>query len=66
VAALQMLQRRGVNSVVVLIDANTFGSQRTYDRVQAELLASGIPLYCIRRDDDLSTVLSAPLHQETR
>lgn len=66
VAALQMLQRRGVNSVVVLIDATTFGSQRSYDRVQAELLASGIPLYRIRCDDNLSTVLSAPLHQETR
>ena len=66
VAALQMLQRRGVHSVVILLDATTFGSQRTYDRVQAELLASGIPLYRIRRDDDLGSALSAPLQLETR
>ncbi|MFZ1770148.1 MAG: hypothetical protein WAU00_13175, partial [Caldilinea sp.] len=62
VAALQMLQRRGVNSVAILIDATTFGSQRNYDRVQGELLASGISLYRIRRDDDLGAALAAPLH----
>ncbi|MFO7635312.1 MAG: hypothetical protein R6W76_22390, partial [Caldilinea sp.] len=66
VAALQMLQRRGVNSVAVLIDATTFGSQRTYDPVQGELMASGVPLYRIRRDDDLGAALSTPLHAETR
>ena len=64
VAALQMLQRRGVNSVAILLDATTFGSQRSYDRVQAELLASGIPLYRVRRDDDLAAALAAPLHVE--
>jgi uncharacterized protein (DUF58 family) len=63
--ALQMLQRRGVNSMALLLDATTFGSQRNYDRVQAELLASGIPLYRIRRDDDLSAALAAPLYVES-
>jgi uncharacterized protein (DUF58 family) len=65
VAALQMLQRRGVNSVAILLDATTFGSQRSYDRVQGELLASGISLYRIRREDDLSTALAAPLQVES-
>lgn len=66
VAALQMLQRRGVNSVAVLLDANSFGSQRTYDAVQSQLLASGIPLYRIRRDDDIASALATPLHIEVR
>ena len=64
VAALQMLQRRGVNSVAILVDANTFGSVRTYDRVQSELLASGISLYRVRRDDDLGAALAAPVRHE--
>jgi uncharacterized protein (DUF58 family) len=66
VAALQMLQRRGVNSVAVLLDANSSPPQRTYDSVQAELLASGIPLYRIRRDDDIASALATPLHVEAR
>lgn len=58
-AALQMLQRRGVNSIAILIDATTFASRRDYDRVQSELMASGIPTYRIRQNDPLDKVLSA-------
>jgi uncharacterized protein (DUF58 family) len=65
VAALQMLQRRGVNSVAILLDATTFGSQRNYDRVQGELMASGISLYRICRGDDLGAALAAPLHVDS-
>ena len=58
-AALQMLQRRGVNSIALIIDATTFGSRRDYSRVQSELMASGIPTYRIRQNDPLDKVLSA-------
>jgi len=58
-AALQMLQRRGVNSIAILIDATTFGSRREYNRVLSELMASGIPTYHIRQHDALDQVLSA-------
>ena len=58
-AALQMLQRRGVNSIALIIDATTFGSRRDYGRVQSELMASGIPTYRIRQNDPLDKVLSA-------
>ncbi len=58
-AALQMLQRRGVNSIAILIDATTFGSRRDYSRVLSELMASGIPTYRIRQNDLLDKVLSA-------
>ncbi|GIV70949.1 DUF58 domain-containing protein [Caldilinea sp.] len=60
VRALQMLQRRGVNSVAILIDANTFGAQRNYSEVESELLAAGIPFYRVRCNDDLGKALSAP------
>jgi hypothetical protein len=33
--------------------------------VQAGLLASGIPLYRIRRNDDLATALATPLQVES-
>lgn len=65
VAALQMLQRRGVNSVAILLDATSFGAQRNYDRVQAGLLASGIPLHRIRCNDDLAAALATPLQVES-
>lgn len=59
-AALQMLQRRGVNSIAVVLDGATFGAARDYDPLLSELSATGIPTYRIRRDDPLDQVLSAP------
>jgi uncharacterized protein (DUF58 family) len=59
-AALQMLQRRGVNSVAVVLDGATFGAPRDYDPLLSELTATGIPSYRIRRDDPLDRILSAP------
>lgn len=59
-AALQMLQRRGVNSIAVVLDGTTFGAPRDYDPLLSELSATGIPTYRIRRDDPLDQVLSAP------
>jgi hypothetical protein len=59
-AALQMLQRRGVNSIAVVLDGATFGAPRDYDPLLSELAATGIPAYRIRRDDPLDRVLSEP------
>jgi uncharacterized protein (DUF58 family) len=58
---LTMLRARGVDLVVVLLLAHTFGdsgspSAETYDRLLAPLLASGITVYPIRRGDDLTSV----------
>jgi uncharacterized protein (DUF58 family) len=58
---LTMLRARGVEVVVVLLLAHTFGdsgspSAETYDRLLAPLLASGITVYPIRRGDDLTSV----------
>ena len=59
-AALQMLQRRGVNSIAVVLDGTTFGALRDYDPLLSELTATGIASYRIRRDDPLDRVLSEP------
>ena len=60
--ALQMLQRRGVNSIAVVIDGASFGAPRDYGPLLSELSAAGIPTYRIRRNDPIDKVLSqAPM-----
>lgn len=59
--ALQQLQRRGVNSIAVLIDGSTFGSERDYDPLLAEFEATGIPVYRVRRGDAMEMALGTPL-----
>lgn len=56
--ALQHLQRRGVNSIAVVIDGTTFGSAGNYTSLLAELDAGGIPAYRVQRGDDLAAALS--------
>ncbi|MBK8048400.1 MAG: DUF58 domain-containing protein [Anaerolineales bacterium] len=57
-AALQMLQRRGVNSIAIVVDGSTFGSPRDYAPLLAELSGAGIATYRVRRNDALDRVLS--------
>lgn len=56
--ALQHIQRRGVNSIAVVVDGSTFGRANGYHALLGELEAAGIPAYRVARDDDLSLVLS--------
>ena len=64
---LQMLQRRGVNSIAVVIDGASFGAPRDYAPLLGELSAAGIPAYRIRRNDPIDKVLSqAPAYQGRR
>ena len=61
-SALQQMQRRGVNSIAVLVDGSTFGSPAKYEGVQAEFEATGIPTYILRRRaDPLEAALRTPL-----
>ena len=60
-SALQQMQRRGVNSIAVLVDGSTFGSPAKYEGVQAEFEATGIPTYILRRGDPLEAALRTPL-----
>ncbi|MEZ4493704.1 MAG: DUF58 domain-containing protein [Dehalococcoidia bacterium] len=58
VTGLQSLVQRGVRVAVVLIDASSFGDSRSPIMVFSELAASNIPTYVVRKDDDLTAVLS--------
>lgn len=59
-AALQLLQRRGVNSIAVVIDASGFGKPVTYDALLAEFESTGIPSYILRRGEPLDLALRTP------
>jgi uncharacterized protein (DUF58 family) len=60
--ALQQIQRRGVNSVAVVIDGATFGRSIDYGDLLVELEAAYIPTYRIRRNEPLDQALAHPLH----
>jgi len=58
VASLRDLRRRGVQGVAVLLAADSFGAAESWKATQAELIASGLPTYLVRRDDALAAALS--------
>ncbi|MCB0087238.1 MAG: DUF58 domain-containing protein [Caldilineaceae bacterium] len=56
--ALQDSQRRGVNSIAIVVDGNTFGGHADYNELYAKFEASGIPYYKVSCDVPLETSLS--------
>jgi len=56
--ALQALTHRGVRAAAVLLDASTFGAERSPLLMYGELMASDIQTYVVRNGDDLSLALS--------
>ena len=58
VAALREIRRRGVSVTVVQIAASTFGPVASYRPILAELWASQIPVYLLRRGVSISAALS--------
>ncbi|MCX6044660.1 MAG: DUF58 domain-containing protein [Chloroflexi bacterium] len=58
---LQQLQRRGVHSIAVIIDATTFARPQNYEGVLIELEASSIPAYIVRRGDSIDQALREPM-----
>ncbi|MCC7352550.1 MAG: DUF58 domain-containing protein [Anaerolineae bacterium] len=58
VRSLRELGRRGLRSVAIVVAADTFGRTKPPDAVLAELIASGIPPYLVRRGDTLEAALS--------
>jgi uncharacterized protein (DUF58 family) len=59
--ALHHLQRRGVNSIAVVIDGSTFGREDDYVPLLGQLEAGGIPTYRVARGDDIVAALGQPL-----
>ena len=62
VAALRSLRARGVNGVAVFLAGRTFGPAPEWESVHADLQASGLTTYLIRREDDLSDALGQTPH----
>jgi uncharacterized protein (DUF58 family) len=60
--ALQHIQRRGVNSIAVVVDGGTFGRRESYAPLFAELEMAGVPTYRIARGDHLDQVLKNGSH----
>jgi uncharacterized protein (DUF58 family) len=60
--ALQQIQRRGVNSVAVIIDGSTFGRPAVAEPLLVELEAAGISTYRVQRNDAIDQALAQPLH----
>ena len=59
--ALHHIQRRGVNSIAVVIDGSTFGRKDDYIPVYGQLEAAGIPTYRVGRGDDIAVALGVPM-----
>lgn len=59
ISAANELQRRGVHPIVVLIDPQAFGGPPGADALEKKLLARGLPVCCVRYNDDLTHTLSA-------
>lgn len=64
--ALQQLQRRGVNSVAIVIDGSTFGRPADYQPLYVELESTGIPTYIVGRSDSIDQALAHPIHATRR
>ena len=58
--ALQHIQRRGVNSMAIVIDGSTFGRPANYHGLLAELESAAIPTYLVRRGEPIAAALSQP------
>ncbi|NJN82231.1 MAG: hypothetical protein HC802_08095, partial [Caldilineaceae bacterium] len=59
--ALQQIQRRGVNSIAVVVDGSSFGAAHRYDQLLGGLEASGIATYKVTRDTPLEQALGQPV-----
>ncbi len=56
------LSRRGVRLVAILLDPVSFGGVVDTSATQARLATFHVPTYVVRAGDDLTAVLSQPLH----
>lgn len=61
VGMMRDMARRSLQPVAVLLDAQSFGSPVSSDKVKAALITSNVPIYTVRKDDDLAVALSQRL-----
>lgn len=60
VAGLMTTIFRGVRAVAVIVDAESFGGPRSQNRVITSLVAANVPVYTVRRGEDIGRALSKP------
>ena len=61
VAGLLPLVYRGVKAVAVIVDAESFGAPRSTYRVVTSLTAANVPVYMVRRGEEIGRALSHPI-----
>ncbi|MCH8799953.1 MAG: DUF58 domain-containing protein [Chloroflexi bacterium] len=66
VASLNDLRRQGVEVSVVLVDRSSFGSPTNMNAPLEALSANLIPVYMVRRGDNLNDALQAPVREIPR
>lgn len=66
VTALRSLRARGVQGIGVFLAASTFGPAPDWTGTVADLQASGLPAYLVKRGDDLQVALSHSISGATR
>ncbi|MCH7738360.1 MAG: hypothetical protein IH872_13295 [Chloroflexi bacterium] len=66
VASLTDLRRQGVEVSVVLVDRSSFGSPTNMSAPLESLSANLIPVYMVRRGDNLNDALLAPVREIPR
>ncbi|MCB0046793.1 MAG: DUF58 domain-containing protein [Caldilineaceae bacterium] len=62
--ALQDLQRRGVNSIAVIVDGRSFGRAVSYTPLLTALETANIATYILHRDEPISDALSDPYSEQ--
>ena len=63
ILSVELLTRRGMRPIVVLINAESFGGHSGTMRVVRQLELLGVPFTQVKKDDDLTNALSARIVQ---
>jgi hypothetical protein len=58
VVTVELLERRGMRPVVVLLDATSFGGSHGSDRAASNLVIMEIPVCRVKNEDDLGAALA--------
>ncbi len=63
--ALQLIQRRGINSTAVIVDGSTFGNGANYVPLMAGLESAGIVSYRVAKGASIDEALAHPVRAST-
>ncbi|MBI5876657.1 MAG: DUF58 domain-containing protein [Chloroflexi bacterium] len=55
------MARRSLQPVAALLDARSFGGTQSSEKVQAGLISANVPIYTVKKDEDLAVAFSQAL-----